>query len=213
MKADAGSVCTGKVLVSESGEHERNWTMTKQEDHAADAEGLLAAIVFPRDDDVDSLLFSAAERLTAEGVRVHGLLPRYAPDPRSPRCIMYVENLSDGRRFRISQDLGPDASGCRLDPDGLAQACVAARSSLGPETEFVIVNRFGRAEAEGGGARGIIEDCLASGIPLLVAVRDAYEGDWQDFHGGLAETLANDESAVTAWCLRAARLRSHAVPG
>ena len=48
---------------------------------------------------------------------------------------------------------------------------------------------------------------------VLVAVRDAYEGDWQDFHGGLAETLANDESAVTAWCLRAARLRSHAVPG
>lgn len=188
--------------------------MTQRDDQAADAEGLLAGIVFPRDEDVDSLLFSAAERLAAAGVRVHGLLPHNAPDPRSPRCIMYVENLADGRRFRISQDLGQDASGCRLDADGLAQACVAARASLGPGTEFVILNRFGRAEAEGGGARGIIEDCLASGIPLLVAVRDAYEEAWREFHGGLAETLAKDEAAVTGWCLRAARLRSQAaVPG
>jgi hypothetical protein len=187
--------------------------MERHADETGGAEGLLAGIAFRRDEDVDAILHRVAGQLRDAGIHVHGLISHNLPDPRSQRCIMYVENLADGARFRISQDLGPDATGCRLDPDGLARACVAARSSLGPDTEFVILNRFGRAESEGGGVRGIIEDCLAAGIPLLIAVREAYDEAWQGFHGGLADRLPNDEAAVAGWCLKAASAGARAIPG
>lgn len=172
-------------------------------DDRAEGTGQLAGIHFRRDDDIDPLLDHVAAALARRGRAVRGLLPRYEPDPASPYPVMQVENIADGRRIQISQRLGPEATGCRLDPDGLARAAVAVDASLDPDTDILILNRFGRAEAEGGGLRGVIEHALDLGMPVLIAVRETYRDAWQQFHGGMAANLPHDENAVLQWCIDA----------
>jgi hypothetical protein len=74
-----------------------------------------------------------------------------------------------------------------------------------------MLNRFGKAEAEGGGLRSAFVRAMEAGVPVLTAVRPPYFEAWSKFHGRLAVDLPTDLDAVLAWCrasvqeLRAAR--------
>jgi hypothetical protein len=68
------------------------------------------------------------------------------------------------------------------------------------DIELLILNKFGKAEAEGGGLRSAFERAIESGIPVVTAVRPPYTEAWSHFHGRLAVDLAPDLDAVLAWC-------------
>jgi len=187
--------------------------MTEPEDEVADFSAVLAGVHFDKDEEIDPILHRVAARLLSQGVSIRGLLARVAPDPQSPNPIMYVESIADGAMIQISQRLGPEASGCRLDPAGLAAAASVLEVSLQSGTALLILNRFGRVEAEGGGLRSVIERALASDIPVLIAVRDTYEAAWRDFHGGTAAQLPSDEETITRWSLKAAMQPSRITEG
>ena len=69
----------------------------------------------------------------------------------------------------------------------------------------MILNRFGKAEAEGGGLRPVFARAMEAGIPVLTAVRAPYIEAWAQFHGHLASDLPADIDAVLAWCRDAVR--------
>ena len=75
----------------------------------------------------------------------------------------------------------------------------------------MMLNRFGKAEAEGGGLRSAFVRAMEAGIPMVTAVRPPYVEAWSQFHGRLAIDLADGFRRVLAWCrdsvrqLRAAR--------
>ena len=64
----------------------------------------------------------------------------------------------------------------------------------------MMLNRFGRAEAEGGGLRSAFVRAMEAGIPVLTAVGAPYTEAWSQFHGRLAIDLPADLEAVLAWC-------------
>lgn len=49
--------------------------------------------------------------------------------------------------------------------------------------EFVIINKFGKAEAGGGGLRGEIAEAICKGLPLLTAVSTSNLDAWNAFMG------------------------------
>lgn len=134
-----------------------------------------------------------AARLASAGARCAGFIQRDEPaaDGRS-RCDMVIECLSTGERLKISEDRGPLARGCRLDVGVLAEALVSARTEIQKQPDVLVVNKFGKSEAEGGGFRPLIADAIELGIPVLIAVPWRNIESWRHFAGELATEVAAD---------------------
>lgn len=149
----------------------------------------------------DALLARLAARLAASGLALVGAV-QTDPADAAPRRDMQLTILGSGMVLAISQDLGPLADGCRLDPDGLERAVglVAASLDRAPAPpDLLIVNKFGRAEAEGRGFRSLIGRALAEGIAVLTRVGPAHRAQFDAFAQGLAERLPADPDRVLAW--------------
>jgi Protein of unknown function (DUF2478) len=169
----------------------------------------LAAIVYDVGFRIDDLLTRIADRLRADRINLAGVLQENAGD--GVCSAMTLVDLASRGRFGISQDLGSQAEGCRLDARGLAEIGALLDRPLGRDVELLMLNRFGNAEAEGGGLRSAFVRAMEAGVPVLTAVRPPYIEAWSKFHGRLAVDLPTDLDAVLAWCrasvqeLRAAR--------
>lgn len=171
----------------------------------------LAAIRLDRDG-IDALLAAAAEAARARGLTVRGVLHGVGvPGAAECDCAeMALVPLGGGPAFRISQPLGKGATGCRLDPAGLAECAGFLERQIAAEGgDLVILNRFGRGEAEGGGFRDVIAEATAQGITVLTALRPDFAGAWRDFGGEAACELPPELEAITDWLARA---RSEAAP-
>jgi hypothetical protein len=96
--------------------------------------------------------------------------------------------------------LGREAHGCRLDPGALAEAAPLLEGMIETGADLLIINRFGKAEAEGAGLRSVIERAILVGVPVLTAVRAEYVDAWASFHAGLSMWLPPDSNAILSWC-------------
>lgn len=151
----------------------------------------------------DVLLAGLAGRLAARGLRLAGLVQVNTDRPGGGPCDMDVRVLPDGPVLRISQNLGAGARGCRLDPDALETAVSAARTRLEAGADLLIVNKFGKQEAAGGGFRPAVADALEREVPVLVGLNALNREAFEAFTGGLAEELPGEAEALDAWVLEA----------
>ncbi len=155
--------------------------------------------------DTDLLLHGLARRLQARGLHPAGTVQINTDRADGRPCDMDVAVLPDGPVLRISQDLGPQARGCRLDAGALdtAAGLVAARMADG--ADVLILNKFGKHEAEGRGLRAVIATALEQGLPVLVGVNASNRAAFERFAGGLAVALPPDPAALTGWADAATR--------
>lgn len=165
----------------------------------------LAAIRFEPEDGIDALLERVVRYLQAEGVKVSGYLQRESLDPNACCNISHLEDVSDGTWHRISQALGSGSRGCRLDPRALADLSGLLLARLETDTDFLVLNRFGKGESEGQGFRAVIERAFDHGIPVLTAVRETYAPAWDAFTDGNATLLPADVPAILSWVQTAKR--------
>lgn len=166
----------------------------------------LAAIPYAGGFGIDDFMQALVPGLRARGLRLGGVIQHNNPD-HPDRCMaMSLENLANGRRFPISQDLGAAAKGCRLDAAGLAAAAAAFGEALAGGADLVIVNRFGKQEAHGEGLRDEIAGAVLAGIPVIVPVRHDFLAPWRDFAGEEWAELPPEAEAVERWVLDAIRL-------
>jgi molybdate transport system ATP-binding protein len=112
---------------------------------------------------------------------------------------MQLIDLMSGRAIPICQSLGRGAVSCRLDAAGVAEAAVAVSRAVAEEVELVVVNKFARQEASGGGLRAEIADAAAAGLPVLTAVPEKYYQAWIAFTGGYGTTLACERRVIEEW--------------
>jgi hypothetical protein len=112
---------------------------------------------------------------------------------------MDVLVLPDGPVIRISQSLGAGARGCRLDPEALEQAVAAAEARLAAGVDLVIVNKFGKHEAEGRGFRTLIAEAVALDVPVLVGVNRLNAARLEEFVGVAVPRIDPSPEALAAW--------------
>lgn len=159
----------------------------------------LAYTMAPGRGDTDLILDRLASDLIGRGMRLAGTVQINTDRPEAGPCDMDVKVLPDGPVLRISQNLGPSARGCRLDPEALETAVGWVTARLTPATDLVIVNKFGKHEAEGRGFRAVIAEALALDIPVLVGLNDLNRAAFEDFAGGLATRLPPEPGALAQW--------------
>jgi hypothetical protein len=123
----------------------------------------LAAIIYRPADDVDGLLANFASDLICEGNRVGGVVQKNTRGACGPRELMEMIDLMSGAAIRICQSLGSGAGACKLDPAGLAEAATAVSRAVAANVDLVIVNKFSKQEAAGGGLRAEIADAVTAG--------------------------------------------------
>jgi len=118
----------------------------------------LAAVIFDADQPVDALMGAGLEGLPASG----WLQVRLGPEDCD--CPDFaLRSLGDGQIRAISQDLGTDAQGCRLDGGALADVAGELMGLLDQGPRLLVLNRFGKTEAEGGAcARSWKAPCRAT---------------------------------------------------
>lgn len=152
----------------------------------------------------DRLLSRLAERLEAAGARLCGTIQVNHDAPGQRGCDMDVTVLPDGPVVRISQSLGRHAEGCRLDPEALERAVSLSGKVLdGGGVDLLLVNKFGKHEAEGGGYRDLIARALEMDLPVLVGLGGQNADAFHEFAGGMEEALPSDLPVLVEWCRQA----------
>jgi hypothetical protein len=160
----------------------------------------LAAVTYQAGFQIDDFLTRVANLLRADQVSLAGVLQENTSTVAGVCSEMTVVDLASQTRFRISQDLGSQAVGCRLDARGLTDMAALLDRPPASDVELLILNKFGRAEAEGGGLRPAFARAIDAGIPVVTAVRTTYAEAWSKFHGRLGVDLAPDFDSVLRWC-------------
>ncbi len=152
--------------------------------------------------ETDRLISEAAATLEAEGFRLNGIVKVLQEQPEgSHHCDMDVRVLSDGRSIRITQSLGKESQGCRLNPEAIAEAVAAVDQTGNVKADAFLLNKFGPEEAEGRGFRHAIADALEKRIPVLVGLGagEATRKGFEEFVGDLAVALPADPDALLSF--------------
>ncbi len=172
-----------------------------------------AAVVFESGEDADAAMAVAVAMLRHAGVRVGGLLQMFGPAIGPCRREMNLLVLASGDWIRLDQPLGLEAQGCTLDGDALARAAQALRAAVQARPDLLVVSRFGKQEALGGGMRAEIAEALLSGIPVLVAVRATLRDEWDRFlDGAPSQVLPTCADTIAGWARsQTAASRQHAI--
>ena len=153
----------------------------------------LAAVVYGESQPVDALLAEFRRCVEARGGRVGGIVQTPCDE------TIFATHIESGRQIDLMQDLGACSEGCRLDTSALAEVAGLLAQSVAAAPDLLLVSRFGRAEAEGGGFLTEIGAAAAAGTPTLVGVSAKRAGDWQAFAGEFAESLPCSLEALLAW--------------
>lgn len=153
----------------------------------------------------DALIAEIATRLTADGLRLAGTVQSNIERPNRRKCDMDLAVLPDGPVVRISEDRGDLARGCTLDSGALEQTVVAVQQRL-DGAEVLIVNKFGKREAEGRGLVPIIAEALDRGLPVLIGVNGMNLAAFLAFAGDGVIPLPPDATRAADWCKNAVRI-------
>ena len=169
---------------------------------------LIAALVYADGIYPDREIARAIEPLRERGIPLAGAIQRDPADrPGRHPCDLLLENLATGEVTPIAEHRGKEARGCRLDVGILTDIAEAVTSSLHEDKpRLLIVNKFGKIEADGGGLRATIADAVYLGIPVLVGVPMRNLDRWRVFAGPLAVELAVEAEAIVDW------LEAHGLP-
>ena len=146
----------------------------------------------------DALIAAAVARVQG---RLAGTVQRDVARADRTLCDMELVVLPDGPVFRINQDRGEAARGCRLDGGALEEAVVAVAAGLAG-AEALVVNKFGKLEAQGRGYVPLIAEAMGRDLPVLVGVNALNLPDLLAFCDGMALALAPDAGAVADWLSR-----------
>lgn len=146
----------------------------------------------------DDLLADVVGDFEGDGRQLAGTVRVKPADPSGHPCDMDLLVLPDGPGFRISQPLGRMAKGCRLD-GGVIEAIAAEVEARMAGADLLIVNKFGKLEAQGRGLCPAITMAMGMDIPALVGVNEMNIPDFLAFSDGEAEALRPDLRAIRTW--------------
>lgn len=84
-------------------------------------------------------------------------------------------------------------------------------ADLASWTDLLIVNKFGKHEADGRGFRDVISEAIAMDIPVLVGLNALYRQAFEDFVDGLAIQTPPEPASLMSWVEDLTRMASELV--
>lgn len=161
---------------------------------------LLAAIHYEIGFDINQTMRDVVMHLRKDGFAVGGVIQETEVDADSCFSSINIVDIRSGEAARITQEQGKESRGCKLDPRGLASISHCITDAIDAGVDLIVINKFGRAESEGGGLLSCIAAAISAGLPVLTTVRQPYRESWHAFHGGLATELLPSLQEIIKWC-------------
>ena len=113
---------------------------------------------------------------------------------------MHLVSLCNGHEFRISEDRGSLSTGCRLDRDVISRAASDVERSIeAGDARLLVLNKFGKAEEEGGGMRQAVAMALEAGMPVCMTVGRWSVGALLEYAGAFVDLCDADHSVALSW--------------
>lgn len=172
---------------------------------------LICAVKVERCVDSETVFAALAEEWQRRGLRLGGVQQINVQREDRCRCDMKLKDLATGRVIAISEDRGPEARGCRLDRGALAEATERVLQSIRDGVDLVVVNKFGKAESEGGGMRDVLALALEFETPVLVCANPEHHPNLMAFAGDLAVELPLSAPDIAHWATSVMRHRRPAL--
>jgi nucleoside-triphosphatase THEP1 len=158
----------------------------------------IMAFVYTDGIEADRFIAKLGYQLRSQGCRVAGIVQHNDFVRNRTKCDMNVEELASETVLRLSENRGAAARGCRLDRAALLDAETLLRRAIDQAPDIVIINKFGRVEAEGGGLREVIVEAVARELPMIIGVPYRNIHQWRAFAGDFA-IEATDAARVLQW--------------
>ena len=150
-------------------------------------------------DVVRDMITRSVAHFAARGVKVAGVIEVPAEQIGGPCGHYALRDISTGKTYSISQDLGSGSTSCNLDSGGLADACAAVERAVREGAEIVILSKFGKQEAARGGLSDAFRAAIAAELPVLTSVTPSVIDVWREFAGPLSAFVDADLAAVDTW--------------
>ncbi|MCG2638705.1 DUF2478 domain-containing protein [Bradyrhizobium sp. GCM10023182] len=166
----------------------------------------LTAFVYPQNSYPASVFEALVAACRGRGLMLAGVLQHVVDATPERRCDVVLEDLATGRRTPIFEDRGAGAAGCRLDEGALAEVAVNIAKSLETLPDVLVLNKFGKAECDGGGLLELIASAIERNIVVVIGVPQGNLQAWRSFAGGLGTELRADTGEVERWAQSVARL-------
>jgi hypothetical protein len=104
--------------------------------------------------------------------------------------------------LQLAEDRAKHDHDCRIDPAAVEEAAALIAASFRKCPELLLVNKFGRLEADGGGLAEVISNAVDQGIAVIVGVPERNLASWRSFTNGLAEEATLDSPRLQQWLVR-----------
>ena len=158
----------------------------------------IAAIVGTDSPQVQKLFAAAVARWQAAGARVAGVVAESHDLPDRTCAAGFLRDIASGKRFSMYLEAPPADTSCHLDAEGVDAACNAVLGAL-PDCDLVVLSKFGKLEAGGGGLRDAFGAAIEAGVPVLTSVSPAYVAAWEAFATPLFVVLPAAAERIDAW--------------
>src|SRR5262245_29597559 len=147
--------------------------------------------------DPDSLIDEFTTDLERSGVRPVGVIQRgrncQSENPKLGVVVLPRHNI-----IGLTSHTGRGDQ-CSLDPSRLSELAQHLTLALRDGADLLIINRYGRSEAAGGGLANLIEQAFEANIPVLIAVSIRRFPDWLRFCKGMNVCLGCRRDEVDRW--------------
>jgi hypothetical protein len=159
--------------------------------------------------EVQSVLQTFVERWRGSA-RLAGLIAESHGLPDRACSAGFLRNIATDERFSIFEDLGPGSTACHLDGLGAVSAAASVERDIAAGCDLVLLSKFGKLEAAGGGLFRAFKAAVDAHVPLLSSVPLSFEGTWKELVGQSFTVLSADPDEIGAWwqAIRKERARS-----
>jgi hypothetical protein len=148
-----------------------------------------------------ALLADLAARLRGSGIRVVGLVAEAHGLPGRTCTAGFLRDLASGTRHSIYLDEPLHGTSCHIDAAGAGNAAAALIAQI-PASDLVVLSKFGKLEAAGGGLMPAFAAAIAAGKPVLTTVSPPHRAAWRAFAPGAAALPATARALADWWAAR-----------
>lgn len=146
---------------------------------------------------IQALFAATATKWRANGLKVVGLVAEtHGLEDRVCRAG-YLRDVASGKAFSIYVGTPRAETSCHLDADGVDTACGELLKQIS-DSDLVVLSKFGKLEADGGGLARAFDAAIKAGKPILTTVSDRHRDAWNGFAAD-AVYLSPDEAVLDQW--------------
>lgn len=157
---------------------------------------------------LQALLAEVVGEWKSAGLNVAGTLAETHGLPDVTCSAGFLRDIGSGQAYSMFREAPPPGTSCHLDAAGVEGACAAVLGGIAG-SEVVVLSKFGKLEAQGGGLLPAFVAAIAARKPVLTTVSDLHAAAFHSFAPD-AVRLRADAPAIRSWWMTTAALADQA---